>query len=102
VTAIDRSRLDSLITQTIEGVLSNRWPEFIHQYEADAVEVDWTKLQAQIEMELRRLLRREFQSNPLLVFLLQSPIEQPVKVSRRQRTRSSAVESEATAAKVAS
>jgi ribonuclease J len=102
VTAIDRSRLDSLIAQTIEGVLSNRWPEFIHQYEADAVEVDWTKLQAQIEMELRRLLRREFQSNPLLVFLLQSPIEQPVKVSRRQRTRSSAVESEATAAKVAS
>jgi hypothetical protein len=34
-------------------------------------------------MELRRLLRRELQNNPSLVFLLQPPLEAPVATRRR-------------------
>ncbi|MBD2092764.1 ribonuclease J [Microcoleus sp. FACHB-1515] len=96
VTTIDHARLDSMITGTIESLLENRWKEFVHNFGSDEIEVDWTKLQAQIEMEIRRLLRREFQSNPLLVVLLQTPIEPPVKATTgRRRTRSSAVDAEA-------
>lgn len=73
VTTLDKSKLDRSITQTIEGLLSDRWKDFTHQFGEGEIEVDWTKLQAQLEMEVRRLLRREMQSNPLLVFLMQTP-----------------------------
>jgi ribonuclease J len=100
VTSLERLRLEKLVAQSIETVLSDRWKEFIHTLEDGEVEADWTKLQAQIEGDLRRLLRRELQSNPLLVFLMQTPIEPPVKAARRQRSRSTA-DGESTA-KVAS
>jgi len=73
VTTLDKSKLDRSITQTIEGLLRDRWKDFTHQFGEGEIEVDWTKLQAQLEMEVRRLLRREMQSNPLLVFLMQTP-----------------------------
>ncbi len=73
VTTLDKSKLDRSITQTIEGLLRDRWKDFTHQFGEGEIEVDWTKLQAQLEMEVRRLLRREMQSNPLLIFLMQTP-----------------------------
>ncbi|MGL5060863.1 MAG: ribonuclease J, partial [Microcoleus sp.] len=38
-------------------------------------DVDWVGVQTQIERAIQRLLRREMQSNPLLVFLMQIPEE---------------------------
>ncbi|MGF1497380.1 MAG: ribonuclease J [Elainellaceae cyanobacterium] len=73
VSAVEKSRLDQLITQTIESLLGDRWSEFTHTFKKGELDVDWTKLQAQIEAELRRSLRRELKSNPLLVVLLQTP-----------------------------
>ncbi|MDB9514294.1 ribonuclease J [Kamptonema animale CS-326] len=72
VTNVERSLLQRLITQTIETVLSDRWSEFAKPV-GSKVEVDWVGVQTQLERAIHRLLRREIQSNPLLVFLMQNP-----------------------------
>jgi ribonuclease J len=73
------------VIKTIERTLSDRWTDFAKSFEGNETDVDWAGLQVQIESDLRRLARRELQSSPLLVFLLQSPEEPPVKVTGRRR-----------------
>lgn len=85
-TAIDKTNLETTIVKTIELVLANRWSE-LTQTNGGLLEVDWTRLRNEIEVELRRLLRRELQSNPALVFLMQTPNEPPVStVATRRRS----------------
>ena len=81
-TTVDRARLENEIVQTIGLVVTDRLPE-LTQNLGSTVEVNWTRLQTEIELELRRLLRRELRSNPTLVLLLQSPLEPPVATRRR-------------------
>jgi ribonuclease J len=85
-TAIDRAKLEKSITQTIQTTVGNRWPELSQTLSNGVTEVDWVRLRTEIELELRRFVRRELQSNPTLVFLLQSPLEPPVTATRRQRS----------------
>jgi ribonuclease J len=85
VTAVERSLLQALVKKTIESTLNDRWSEFARSFEEEPLEVDWVGLQTQIERDLQRLVRRELQSRPLLVFLLQSPGEPPVKSARRRQ-----------------
>jgi ribonuclease J len=77
VTSADRTEVIRLITQTIETILSDRWSEFVKPAtNADSkVDVDWVGVQTQIEKAIGRVLRRELQSNPMLVFLMQIPEE---------------------------
>ncbi|BAU12029.1 hypothetical protein LEP3755_25560 [Leptolyngbya sp. NIES-3755] len=85
VTSMNLEQLRSRIQDSIESVLSDRWNEFYSTFEG-RVEIDWTGLQVQIEREIHRLLRRELQSNPLLVFLMQNPEPAAVKATpTRQR-----------------
>ncbi|WAL59315.1 ribonuclease J [Thermocoleostomius sinensis] len=84
-TNIDRAKLEATIAQTIELVVSSRWAELTQALD-NLSELNWPRLQSDIEMELRRLLRRELQNNPSLVFLLQTPIEPPVASGRRRST----------------
>lgn len=85
-TLVDKANLEKAILQTIDVVLSNRWAELTQDING-VVEVDWVRLQTEMELELRRLLRRELQSNPTLVFLMQTPLEAPVPaVSTRRRS----------------
>lgn len=74
-TSPDRSRFHRQVPQLIEQVLKDRWPDFSRSIMERQVDIDWAGLQTQIELELRRHFRRELQSNPLLVFLLQHPQE---------------------------
>ncbi|MFB2896097.1 ribonuclease J [Aerosakkonemataceae cyanobacterium BLCC-F50] len=85
VTAVEQSLLQKLVQQTIENLLSDRWREFARNFDTGEIEVDWTGLQAQIEQAIARLLRRELQSRPLLVFLLQAPEAPPTKATGRRR-----------------
>ncbi|MBD2463353.1 ribonuclease J [Oscillatoria sp. FACHB-1407] len=85
VTSVEKARLEKLVVQTIETVLGDRWKEFTQNFGDGEIEVEWTKLQAHLEAELRRLIRRELQSNPMLVFLLQTPAESAAQAARRQR-----------------
>lgn len=89
VTSAEHSLLRTLVQKTIESTLGDRWSEFARNFE-DSLEVDWVGLQVQIERDLQRLLRRELQSRPLLVFLLQSPEESSLKPAVGRRRRSTA------------
>ncbi len=95
VSSIEHNVLKKWIGQTIEGVLSDRWSDFSGTQEDGTPAVDWMGLQNQIEREIQRMLRRELQSNPLLVFLMQNPQEPPTvqeqpATTGRRRTRSTA------------
>jgi len=84
VTTLDRAHLQESVERTLETSLRDRWPEFAPNFGNGKVEVDWARLQAHLETELRRLMRRELQGNPLLVFLLQSPSEMPAATKGRR------------------
>jgi len=81
VTSISRADLLSKVQNTTEAVLRDRWSEFARLF-GDKLEIDRVGLQTQIERELVRMLRRELQSNPLLVFLMQMSEEPTIKSSR--------------------
>ncbi len=83
VTSVEKAKLERLVTQTLETVVSDRWKEVTHTFGDGEIDVDWTSLRATLEAELRRLLRRELQSNPLLVFLMQTPSEPAPKAAGR-------------------
>jgi ribonuclease J len=85
-TAIEKPKLEQQIVKTIEAVVRDRW-EDPKQPIVTGAEIDWVRLKADIESELRRTLRRELQNNPTVVFLLQPPAEPPAAVAgRRQRS----------------
>jgi ribonuclease J len=87
VTAMDPKRLQTKVEDTIEATLRDRWKEFIHTYGNGQTDIDWEGVRAQLEGELRRALRRELQSNPMLIVLLQAvdAPEEPVKSAGRGR-----------------
>lgn len=86
VTSLDKQWFEKTVTQVIESLLSDRWKDYAHDFGDGSVDIDWTRLQTQIEVELRRLLRREMQGNPLLVFLMQTPTQPAQPASRRRET----------------
>lgn len=90
VTAVDKALIQSLIQRRIETTLSDRWSEFARNFDGKP-EIDWEGLRNQIERDLDRLCRRELQSRPLVVFLLQTPETAPTPervrtVRTRQRS----------------
>lgn len=103
VTTLDRDQFQQRIVEIIERTLSDRTREFAKLYDGKP-EVDWTGLQTQIEVQIQRMLRRELQSNPLLMVILQTPLDAaqtvkpkvaesssvPVPVTGRRRQRASA------------
>ncbi|MCM0591994.1 MAG: ribonuclease J [Gloeotrichia echinulata IR180] len=92
VTSIERSLLQKWVQQRIEEILGVRWSEFTQPKEGEQTDVDWGGLQATLERELQRSIRRELQCQPTVTLLMQIPDEPPVKVAdgRRRRTRTAA------------
>jgi ribonuclease J len=77
VTNVEKARLEKAVSQSIENVVKNGWSEIAQTLgNGKGTEVNWVKLQADIEADLRRLLRRELQSSPTLVFMMQTPAHQ--------------------------
>ncbi len=89
-TTVERAKLEKLVYETIESILSDRWEDYTHTFANQEIEVDWTKLKGHIEIDLRRLFRRELRSNPMVVFLMQTPNSPPPTQvpQQQQRTRS--------------
>lgn len=91
VASVEKSLLQQLVIKRIERTLSEQWTDFAKSLDGKKQpEVDWTGLQQKIEGDLERLTRRELQSRPLVVFLLQTPEEAPVKRVGRRRQRTAA------------
>ncbi|NCJ05984.1 RNase J family beta-CASP ribonuclease [Synechococcales cyanobacterium C] len=93
VTAIETSKWQKWVQETLEMGIRNRWDRVVEE-QGDTLEVDWDSLKAHLERELAGLLRRELQTKASLLFLLQHPPATAVSLSqtagRRSRTRSAA------------
>lgn len=76
VMTIQPKFLDDLIVRTIERFLEDRWSEFTHGSNG-STEVSWNALQEELQSSLQRLIKRELQSNPMVLLMLQTdtPIE---------------------------
>lgn len=87
VTTLSRELLQGKIQDAIEQVLGDRWSEYARPVkDGGQLDIDWAGLQYQIEREVQRTLRREVQSNPLLVFLMQN-LNQPQESSSPAKNR---------------
>jgi ribonuclease J len=76
VSAVDRGTLQLKIQEVIESVLNERWGEFARRLPGSTeIDIDWAGLQVKMDAEVLRLLKRELQSSPMLVFLMQNPEE---------------------------
>ncbi|HEY9896948.1 MAG TPA: ribonuclease J [Candidatus Sericytochromatia bacterium] len=94
VTSLERPKLQTAVETAINGVLRDRWQEFARPVGTDGqLEIDWVGLQTQIEREIQRMMRRDLQSNPLLVFLLQTPNETPVREAAPRGRRTAVIAS---------
>lgn len=82
VTSVERSRFQDKTRETIEIVLRNYWKELAPPYADVANSIDWVGVKTQIERELVKMLKREMQSAPLLVFLMQTTDATTRKVSK--------------------
>lgn len=97
VTKVERSLLEQLIIRAIERILAERWDEFSCDNNRGGVRVDWKFFQGEVETTLQRLVRRELRTQPMVVFILQTPEEpehgeRPVtKTYRRRRSTASAI-----------
>jgi ribonuclease J len=91
VSTVERSLLQQLIIRTIERILSERWEECSQSFNGSGNQEALRPLREEIESNLQRLIRRELQGNPLVVFLLQSPTTTAAKTYRRRRPTASVV-----------
>lgn len=84
VTSTSKTQLQDKLRESIDLVLRDRWKDYARSFGNNRLEVDWAGLQAQLERELIKTVRREFQSNPLLVFLMQTA-EEPLPTSNNKK-----------------
>ncbi len=93
-TVIERSLLEKLVIRTIEKTIENRWSDFTQgSSSSEDIDVDWKGLSREIESGMQRLARRELKSQPLVVFLLQTPEKPKVRTYRRRRRSAATVAS---------
>jgi ribonuclease J len=107
VTSIEKARLEKAVFNSIDGIVKNGWSEIAQTLNGSVVDVNWVKLQADIEADLRRMMRRELQSSPTLVFLMQTPTDKPavtatVGTAATAATATTGVRRQRSTAKVAS
>jgi ribonuclease J len=86
---IEANLLQQLIIKNIERILSERWSDF----DRGEGEIDWTGLRIEIEGSLERLIKRELQTRPLLVFLMQTSETPQLNLSRRRRRSTASIAS---------
>lgn len=82
VTNVERGLLNQLIVRAIERALEER----IDEFQTSEGTPDWPRLRAEIETSLQRLIKRELQSQPLVIFLLQATETEPPSSSSSTRT----------------
>lgn len=96
VSVVEESQLEQLVTKILEKDLSHNWSEYAKlNSNGDYTQINWSGLQNELECSIQRMLRREFQGQPLLVFLMQTPDTKDskqikVKPVGRRRRRSTA------------
>ncbi|MEI6381673.1 MAG: ribonuclease J [Cyanobacteriota bacterium ELA615] len=77
VTTIERPLLQQLISRAIDRIIDEKWEDY-RQKQNGTNSIEWDRLQSDLENALARLVKRELQSEPMIVLMLQHPQgEQP-------------------------
>lgn len=84
VTSVERSLLNQLIIRSIERTITEKWEEYSQSSNPEA---QLLQLREEIETNLQRLIKRELQSQPLVIFLLQTAVTESSTSSRVYRRR---------------
>ncbi|PSF31438.1 ribonuclease J [Aphanothece hegewaldii CCALA 016] len=84
VTSVERSLLNQLIIRSIERTITEKWEEYT---QSSNPETQLAQLREEIETNLQRLIKRELQSQPLVIFLLQTANIEPATQTRVYRRR---------------
>jgi ribonuclease J len=71
ITNVDAKTMVNWTEREINWVLENRWKQLVLKTGGKSVEVDWIGLQREVESGLSRRLRREVQTEPLILCLVQ-------------------------------
>lgn len=101
VTSVDHVSLQKSIGNAVHHALEDRWSDFCQPGTNEQENsVDWFGLKQELEWAVSRLLRRELQSNPLLVFLM--PIPETATVSNKPIRNSNSANSNGSSAPVPS
>lgn len=86
VTNVERSLLNQLIIRSIERTVTEKWEEYTQSSNPEA---QLAQLREEMETNLKRLIKRELQSQPLVIFLLQTTstkdTSNPARVYHRRR-----------------
>lgn len=95
VTGMDLNLFQKMVDRSIRNLLSDRWDQYLLTEPNEDPVVDWGKLKADVEGSLNRLARRELQSDPLIVFLLQTTEkpERPQRITRKRKRSAATVAS---------
>lgn len=91
VTSANNKLLHQLIQRNVESVLGDRLAEHTGNGKRANEEIDWTDVRIEVEQSLQRLARRELQSEPLILFLMQVSDQVEVRAQQRRRRRPTAV-----------
>jgi ribonuclease J len=70
VSTLDRKRLHAAICKSIKSFLERQFSEYVRN-SRKGDDADWVGIKVDLEREVQRLLRREFQGNPQVVILVQ-------------------------------
>ncbi len=71
INAADHDRFKGWILREVDMVMKDRWDDFKSSTSAGEVEIDWVGVQSQIETGIQRRLRRELQSRPMVMVVVQ-------------------------------
>ncbi|MGK7918423.1 MAG: ribonuclease J [Trichodesmium sp.] len=86
VSVVEKSQLEQLVSKILEKGLSENWSEYAKSnHNGGYIQVDWSGLQNELECSIQRMLRREFQGQPLLVFLMQTPETKDTRDSKESK-----------------
>lgn len=85
VTAANNKLLHQLIQRNVESTLGDRLSD-----NKNGEDIDWTGIRIEVEQALERLARREMQSQPLIVFLMQVSEQTSARSEQRRRRRPTA------------
>ncbi|PSO50160.1 MAG: ribonuclease J [Cyanobacteria bacterium SW_9_44_58] len=82
VTSLEPSQINRLIVRNVEKTIEKYWNNLPTNANGKPIEeeIDWTGLKVEIESQLQRLIRRELNSQPATVCLLQAPKDSNVAV----------------------
>ncbi len=85
VASANNKLLHQLIQRNVDSTISDRLAEYKGNGKRSQEEIDWTDIRIEVEQSLQRLARRELQSQPLIVFLMQVSEQVGTRTQRRRR-----------------